>query len=49
MNDEAARMQIGDLSIDQSYAVVIAEVNNRVMATIRRLEQGLRLARLRII
>jgi hypothetical protein len=48
-NNKIVRMQVGDLNIRQSYAVVIAEVNYRIMTTIRRQEQGLRLARLRFI
>jgi hypothetical protein len=42
-------MQVGDMNIRQSYAVVISEVDHSIMAIIRRLEQGLRLAGLRIM
>jgi hypothetical protein len=48
VNDEGARMQIGDVSINQSYAVVIAKVDQSIMAIIRRSEQILRLVGLRI-
>jgi hypothetical protein len=49
VNDEVARMQVGDMNVHQRYAVVIAEVDYRIVATIRRLKQGLRLAALRFI
>jgi hypothetical protein len=49
MNNEVARMQIADMNIHKSYAVVIPEVDHRIMTTIRRLEQGLRLAGLCLI
>jgi hypothetical protein len=48
-DDEIARVQVGDMHIHQSYAGVISEVNHCVVTTIRRLEQGSRLAGLRII
>ena len=42
-------MQVGDMNARQHYAVVISEVDHRIMAIIRRLKQCLRLVGLRII
>jgi hypothetical protein len=42
-------VQVGKMNIHQSYGVVISEVDYRIMANIRRLEQGLRLTGLRIM
>ena len=39
-------MQVGEMNIHQSYAVVISEVDDRIMTISSRLEQGLRLASL---
>jgi hypothetical protein len=48
MNNEVARVQIRNLDTRQNYAVVIAEIDQDIVAAVCRLEQRLGLARLRL-
>jgi len=49
VNNEVACVKSGKRNIYQSYAVVISEIDHRIMAASRRLKQGLRLAGLRLL